>query len=101
MVRVVKSLLCAISLLFFLCSSYGQERIKGFNVIELGVSDVKWVYLKFKSDVSNIDHGTDDIQIERTSVPSIARIRSRVPRFVETHITFITKDRKTWASVLP
>ena len=92
MVRVVKSLLCAISLLFFLCSSYGQERIKGFNVIELGVSDVKWVYLKFKSDISNIDHGTDDIQIERTSVSSIARIRSRVPRFVETHITFITKD---------
>lgn len=92
MVRVVKSLLCTISLLFFLCPSYGQERIKGFDVIELGISDVKWVYLKFKSDVSNIDHGTDDILIERTSVPSITRVKSRIPRFVETHITFITKD---------
>ncbi|MBR5373272.1 MAG: DUF4138 domain-containing protein [Paludibacteraceae bacterium] len=90
--RVVKSLWYAIFLLVLSCPLYAQERIKGFDVIELGVSDVKWVYLKFKSDISNIDHGTDDIQIERTSVSSIARIRSRVPRFVETHVTFITKD---------
>ena len=90
--RKVKLLLCILFSFILIPISFGQDRIKGFDVIELGVSDVKWVYLKFKSDVSNIDHGTNDIQIERTSIPSIARVRSRIPRFVETHATFITKD---------
>lgn len=70
----------------------GEQRIKRFDVIDLEVSDVKWVYLKFKSDISNIDHGTDDIEIQRTNIPSIAKVRSFMPFFNETHATFITKD---------
>lgn len=80
--------------LFSLFSSplRGEGRIKRFDVVELGVSHVKWVYLKFDAEISNIDHGTSDIQIEKTKVGSIARVRSLVPRFDETHVTFITKD---------
>lgn len=53
--------------LFSLFSSplRGEGRIKRFDVVELGVSHVKWVYLKFDAEISNIDHGTSDIQIER------------------------------------
>lgn len=83
---------CLLVALIFSAQAWGEERIKRFDVIELGISDVKWVYLKFNSDVSNIDHGTDDIRIERTTVPSIVRIKSMVPRFESTHVTFITKD---------
>lgn len=73
-------------------SAKESERIKRFDVVELGVSNVKWVYLQFKSDVSSLDHGTEEIQIERTNVSSIIRIRSKVPFFDDTHVTIITKD---------
>lgn len=87
-----KSLSLLLLVCFYAFSLHAEERIKEFDVIELGVSHVKWVYLKFNADISNIDHGTSEIEIERTQVLSIARIRSRVVNFRETHATFITKD---------
>ncbi len=87
---------CLIIVLFWVAllptTLKAEERIREFDVVELGVSHVKWVYLKFNTDISNIDHGTSDIEIERTQVQSIAKLRSRVANFDETHATFITKD---------
>lgn len=62
------------------------------SITPLEISDVKWVYLQFLSDVKYADRGTDDIVIEVTAVPSIVRVKSLVPTFDKTSITIITLD---------
>lgn len=59
---------------------------------DLEVSDVKWVYLKFSSDVKYADMGSDDILLEKTQVPSILRVKSEVPSFDKTSVTVISLD---------
>ena len=73
----------------FNCFATSVERIE---TTSLSISDVKWIYLKFLSDVKYADMGTEDIQLERTSVSSILRIRSLIPLFEKTSITIITLD---------
>lgn len=58
----------------------------------LEISDIKWVYLQFSSDVKYADMGTEDIQVEITKIPSIIRIKSQVAVFEKTSITIITLD---------
>ena len=66
--------------------------LSNVKITPLEVSDVKWVYLKFDSDVKYADRGTDDIKIEVTAIPSIVRVKSEVAVFERTTITFITLD---------
>ena len=66
--------------------------MNGLKSDELPVSDVKWVYLKFSSDVKYADMGSDDIVLEKTNVPSILRVKSEVTAFEKTTVTVITLD---------
>lgn len=58
----------------------------------LEISDIKWVYLQFSSDVKYADMGTEQIQVEISKVPSIIRIKSNEFNFHQTSITVITLD---------
>ena len=60
--------------------------------IPLEISNIKWVYLQFNSNVKYADMGTEQIQVEISKVPSIIRIKSNETYFPQTSITVITLD---------
>ena len=64
----------------------------GSKTDSLEISDTKWLYLKFNSDIKYADMGTEDIRIEKSVIPSILRIKSEIPYFESTSITIITMD---------
>lgn len=69
-----------------------SQSIESLKKTPLKISDVKWVYLKFSSDVKYVDMGTDDIQMEKTTIKSILRIKSKIPSFDNTTTTIITNN---------
>lgn len=82
-----------IFVLLYLCATTAlSQSIESLKKTPLKISDVKWVYLKFTSDVKYVDMGTDDIQMEKTSIKSILRIKSKIPSFDSTTTTIITNN---------
>ncbi len=88
----MKKLLLLIALVSAVIATSNAASLSNVKITPLEVSDVKWVYLKFDSDVKYADRGTDDIKIEVTAIPSIVRIKSEVAVFERTTVTFITLD---------
>lgn len=68
------------------------KQIQGTHTSRLEISDIKWVYLIFESEVNYADMGTDDILIEKTRSKHIIRIKSETVNFDATTITVITGD---------
>ncbi|MEE3483477.1 MAG: conjugative transposon protein TraN [Bacteroidales bacterium] len=87
--KYIITLSISLLLSLFCWSSPHIVNVKG---VPLQISDVKWVYLQFASDVKYADMGTSEIVVESTNVPSILRIKSNVPIFEKTCITVITFD---------
>ncbi len=77
------------SFLIFHCIA---EQLTSVGSVPLPISDIKWVYLQFTSDVKYADMGTNDIQLEMTNVSSILRVKSNKDLFNKTSITIITLD---------
>jgi len=86
---------CVVALFLMLLFGMGRgcaADVSSVKITPLAVSDVKWVYLQFSSDVKYADRGTDDIFIEISKIPSIVRIKSEVAVFDPTSVTLITLD---------
>lgn len=66
--------------------------VHGTNCATLDISDIKWVYLCFGSEVNYADMGTDEILIEKTNNKRIIRVKSEVVNFDSTTVTVITND---------
>ncbi|MBQ0155096.1 MAG: DUF4138 domain-containing protein, partial [Bacteroidales bacterium] len=91
----VYRILLAVLLCVYSSVIYSQN-VESLTKIPLKISDVKWIYLKFASDVKYVDMGTDDIQMEKTAIKSILRIKSRIPSFDNTTTTIITNNGKIY-----
>lgn len=86
------SKIVALCITFFMCGHAAYSIVSSVKITPLDVSDVKWTYLQFTSDVRYADRGTDQIRIEVTAMPSVVRIKSEVAVFDSTSITLITLD---------
>ena len=73
-----------------------QEQTNKMNITPLNISDVKWVYIKFKSAITYADLGTRDIQLEKTSLPNILKIKSQIAAFDETSVTVIIQSGEVY-----
>lgn len=81
----------AIFFMYFSTSIFALS-LNGSGLDSLEISDTKWVYLKFNSDIKYADMGTEEILIEKCTIPSVLRIKSLIPYFDKTSITVITMD---------
>lgn len=82
------------------CLTAMGKEVQGTESTTLDVSDIKWVYLSFKSEVNYADMGTDDILIEKTKSRSIIRIKSLTASFSATTVTVITGDGEVHTFIL-
>lgn len=93
-----KIILCTILIISQLLSA--QEQTNKMNITPLNISDVKWVYIKFKSAITYADLGTRDIQLEKTSLPNILKIKSQIAAFDETSVTVIIQSGEVYTFLL-
>lgn len=84
---VTTTIIAALSLL-----TAAANQVRGTNSARLDISDIKWVYLSFASEVNYADMGTDDILIEKTSSKRVIRVKSETVNFDSTTVTVITND---------
>jgi conjugative transposon TraN protein len=91
----MKRAIAIIMMLASLVAVYGVPR--SVHPIKLDVSDVKYLHLKFPSEIKYADFGDGDVTGEKTSAGSILKIKSEIPYFDPTNVTVVTTDGKFYS----
>lgn len=74
-----------------------QNSPKQLNSVDLPISDIQWTLVKFPSNVSYADIGSNDIEVQKTSFENILQIRAIVAYFDTTNVSVVTANGKFYS----
>lgn len=80
-------------LLFLQCVCYAQ---KGVRPINIELNELKYLFVKFPSEINYADMGTYDLKAEKCH-GRILKIRAQKPDFSKTNLSVVTTDGKYYS----